>query len=701
MTSGFIEIFNKLELVYTTQHNDVVNEFYVPVLTKAVSYDRVTGFFSSTALSTAARGISKFLMNPSAEMRMIVSSRGFQEGDEIENIYDIEQEVISEFNIVFQEDINALEDLIVKKRIAALGWLLKTGRLKIKVAKMTPLQYEQGILHSKFGILTDQEGHQICFSGSINESKTGWKVNGEVISVYKSTIEGQLEYIKRYRKEFDNYWDNKVEGTSVLELPLAIKNKMISYSSNYEVKEIISSIDPETKSTSSRNLRYYQEEAVIAWWNSKAGFLEMATGTGKTITAIDIIKKMIKENQKLGTIIVVPTNPLLVQWKKELIKEGISNSSIVCCSSDYPKWEITFRRYSLLETNENKLFVFTYQSLCGNELQEMISAKSREFFIICDEMHHAGAPKYSNCLNKNIIYRLGLSATPIRAYDIEGNQKLLEYFGKEPSLVFDIGRALKEINPEDGKTYLCQYNYHFETVELSPTEHDQYRKLSKQIAMQKSKSAKMKDEEYQPDKLRALLLSCAYEKISILDNLIKKIKEESKHKKMLFYCQSFKSKDSGEKQIESVKKTLKENNLNSLDFTSKFYDIEVRKSILDALRHDVVDAIIAIKCLDEGIDLPDVRTAVILASSSNSAEFIQRRGRILRNSPGKEYAELYDFLVGPPLGIELKPSDISLIKREFNRAMEYAKYSLNSDRITKDLYNWLGKYKLDEDDLND
>jgi len=700
MAGSFGHILNTLQPVYTTQQNDVVNEFYIPVLSSAVSYDRVTGFFSSSALSIAARGLSKFLSNPASKMRLIVSCKGFEKGDEIENVYNVEEELLFEFDRILKDDIDALEDAIVKKRVAALAWLLKIGRLEIKVAKMTRLQYERGMLHSKFGILCDEEENKICFSGSINESQTGWKINGEAISVYKSSVSGQLEYINRYVREFNDYWNNQVEGVVVLDLPDAIKTKLIGYSCS-SVDDVIPYIDPET-GTSSKKLWYYQEEAIDGWLkNNMCGFFEMATGTGKTLTAIHCMKKAAEKHRGLSIIVAVPTNTLVMQWKKDMIGEGFREFDIQCCSSDYPNWETSFRRRSMLKTSRTYVFIFTYQSLSTEAVQEIVNNAETRFMIVCDEMHHAGAPKFSKCLNKKIEYRLGLSATPIRSHDIEGNQILMDYFGDEPLLVFGIDRALREIDPSTGKTYLCPYEYHFETVELSPVEHKEYRKLSKQIAIQHG--TLNEDDRYQPDKLRALLISCASGKIDILDELIKMIKREGSNKKMLFYCQSFKSKDTGEKQIDSVRKIIRKNNLNSLDFTSKFDDIEVRKSILNALRNDTVDAIIAIKCLDEGVNLPEVRTAVILASSSNSAEFIQRRGRILRNSTstGKDHAELYDFLVGPPYGTELKESDKSLIKREFRRAMEYATHCTNSTDAKEKVFKWLEGYKLSEKDMSD
>jgi len=283
--------------------------------------------------------------------------------------------------------------------------------------------------------------------------------------------------------------------------------------------------------------------------------------------------------------------------------------------------------------------------------------------------------------------------------DEEGNDVLWEYFGKKPLFVFNIERALNEINPLTGETYLCPYNYHIKTVELSLREHHEFKRLSKIIGSQIGLGLDLKD--LHADKTRALLISCASGKINLLNQLIKEIKSSRKNKRMLFYCQSFKSKDSGEKQIESVKKIIKGNNLNYLEYTSKINDIRERDKIIKALEEEKVDAIVAIKCLDEGVDIPSVKTAVILASSSNSSEFIQRRGRVLRRSPKKINADIYDFLVGPPITGELTTSDITLIRREYLRGTEYAKHSLNPKESGKNIYNWLMGYGLTKEDIID
>ena len=697
-----------LKTSYDSDEDDILNDFYIPVLSESVKYKRLAGYFTSTSLAIAAKGIAKFISNGGKiELiaNVVLSEEDFKKIKEFNG-----DQLPKEVEESFLEDLNQLEDNLIKDHVKMLGWMLKNKKLEIKIAIV---KKGSGIQHQKTGILEDKEGNLFSFSGSDNETKGGWIDNTEEFKVFKSWRVGQREYLQKDVDRFDKLWEDRAQRLKIYSVSEAISKKLIEIApkSNKEfenlsentTKKLLGKGDgvlEEVKKDGVKELRYYQEEALLAWFKNKnRGFFEMATGTGKTLAAIHCAKRLIKEKRDLGVIIAVPSNPLVEQWEGESRDAGFNDSSIIRCSSNY-NWKNTFTRYALLNNPLNKIFIFTYQSLCTPEVQEIISNSTRNFLIICDEMHHAGAPTYSKCLNEDIEYRLGLSATPIRKYDIEGNELLAKYFGEEPTLIFDLKRALKEVNPQTGKTYLCPYDYNFETVELNDEEHKSYRKLSRQIAMQKQ-SAPDEDGGGQADKIRALLVSCAAEKLNALTPIIRDIKKRGQNKKMLFYCQNFKPKKDGEYQIEGVKKILDKNNLNCLEFTSKFDDPIYRKDILNALKTDAVDGIVSMKCLDEGVDLPDIRTAIILASSSNSAQFIQRRGRILRTSPGKTKAEIYDFIVGPPSDIELKKSDISLIRREFERAKEYSGYAINSKKIKKDLYNWLNRYGLSEEDLYD
>jgi superfamily II DNA or RNA helicase len=694
-----------LKKSYSSEKDKLLESFYIPVLENAIEYKRIAGYFSSNTFAVAAKGFSKFFNN-GGHMKMIVNVvLRPKDYEEIKKSLKNPEEIIEK---IMLKDIADIENACIKDHVGLLGFMLATKKLEIKVGYIKDPKTTMDILHQKVGIIKDEEGNKISFSGSNNETKNGWLLNSEKFKVFCSWNPGTEEYISQDIEDFDEMWNNNSKKTEVIPFSKAVEKKIITIApkNKKELKLVEERISEKEKSLEEEAIEdmekitpfYYQREAIDEWFSKKnKGFFEMATGTGKTITGIIATKELIKKNPNLGVIIVVPGKTLISQWKKELIEKGDFKDSNIVLFAQEKEWKKRFERYALLNSKGTKFFISTYKSLSNEEIQKIISKSKKEFLIICDEMHHAGAPSYSKTLNPMIKYRLGLSATPIRKYDVEGNEILLNYFGEKATYSFNIERALKEINPQTGKTYLCPYKYYFKTTELTDSEHKEYRELSKKIFIQKHTGEE--ENEGQADKIRALLVSCSYRKLNLLDSVIKDIKERKMAKKTLFYCQGHEVRDTGETQIEHVKKIINQNGLSSLDFTSKFHDAVYREKILNALTSNTVDAIVSMKCLDEGIDLPEVRTAILLANSTNSTEFIQRRGRILRNSKGKKKAEIYDFLVGPPLNIELKASDISLIRREYNRAKEYSLHSLNCEESTKSLNKWLINYDLEEKDL--
>ena len=676
-----------LKKVYSSINDDILNNFYIPILNESTSYDRVSGFFSSKALSAAARGIGNFIKKPYSKMRLLISHVGFSNNDIyflMENIDELSKIFLS----ILDSDFENMSDTIVKYHIEALAWMLKYGKIEIKIALMNSIDFNSALLHSKYGILNDELGNTIVFSGSINETMQAWTSNGENITVFCST-DNNFEYISPYINEFNQLWDNKHENIFVIELPEAVKNKLIKYSCN-NIDEIIQYLKPCNESLS---LRYYQKEAINKWKERGNGYFEMATGTGKTVTALYCIKEY--QNSINAVLIVVPTQILVTQWENELINIlNIDSKYIVKCYSFNKLWKSKFIDVCINPDYDNKYyFIFTYNSLCAENIQKYISKTKISWLIISDEMHHAGSNEFSKILNPAIQYRLGLSATPIRNNDIEGNDKLSSYFGENPTYIFGIDRAINELNPDTGKSYLCSYYYYPFFIELNTKEYTNYNKLVTVLEKYIQENNIFKVNEV--DKEINLLISKCEDKYPVFENIVMKLKDSGLNKKLLVYCKGGNINNS---QIEEIKKILSNNKYNYMEFTEKYNDINFRNDMLTSLKNNDIDCIIAIKCLDEGIDIPDVRTAILMASTRNSAEYIQRRGRLLRNSPGKKYAKIYDIIVGPPQKEEYTYGDLRLIKYEYNRGMEYAKYSINNNSITT-LSSWLQNYRLTEEDL--
>jgi len=182
---------------------------------------------------------------------------------------------------------------------------------------------------------------------------------------------------------------------------------------------------------------------------------------------------------------------------------------------------------------------------------------------------------------------------------------------------------------------------------------------------------------------RARLIGSARNKLVAL----RKIMESRRHiTHALFYCGdgSVEDEDSGYslRDVERVCMLLG----NELGIVVNTYTAETpmenRVELRNALASGSIQGLVAIRCLDEGVDIPQVRTAFILASSSNPRQFIQRRGRVLRPYPGKEQAYIYDFIVMPAeSSIGYLDTERQLLSRELQRCVEFANLALNAGEV--------------------
>lgn len=456
------------------------------------------------------------------------------------------------------------------------------------------------------------------------------------------------------------------------------------YKSNDEYPNIPSNI----------KLRSYQEEAIKKWFDNRLkGIFQMATGTGKTITAISAITKLFElckiKKISCGLIIVVPYKSLLEQWI-DILK--LFNINPIRCYENKNMWfdklnkKIEFFNTGIIKT----LYIITTNATFNsNSFQDSISKIKKDYVLCIDEMHHAATDKYLMNLPENCSFRLGLSATLDSTHNRERTDLLVSYFG---GIVYEFSMK-KAI--EEG--FLTPYYYYPIFVELSDYEKEEYFMLSKKIG--RLINVCDKDDECLTSLLmkRARILASAENKLKELIKLKDKVTKTNYN---IFYCGD-KIDENNDKFIYKVNRIVaNELELKTHTFTSE-EDKNERRSILDRFKQGDLQAITAIRCLDEGIDIPELRRAFILSSSTNPKEFIQRRGRILRKSQSKEYAEIYDFIVVSTLDKsyinELTDEELMVEKkiflRELDRFVEFASLSINEieshNKLMKvwDLYN--------------
>lgn len=654
-----------IKFKYDSDKDDIVNEFYIPVLSNSVEYYRMSGYFSSSSLAIAARGIADFILN-NGKMKLLCNAQLTKEDYDI--IEKTNQDPVEFIQESFIHDLHNIEDNFIRDHVKALGWMLANGFLEIKIA--IPKD-KKGIFHSKVGILKDNENNYISFSGSDNETAAGWLYNIEEFKVFKSWDFSEEKYVNSDLKTFFEYWDGVTVRTDIIDLPSAVKQELIDYAPISRKELVVVS----RKTRKPINLRDYQDDAIDSWFNHDCrGLFEMATGTGKTITSLSAFKQLSNTKDKLVTVIACPQLHLIDQWIKDV--ENFHTGKIIVASSKEAKWKSklsALRRDFYMDLEDKVVIMTTHDTLASEFFTKSIKKIRSDKLLIVDEVHGIGSSKRLEGLLEDYNYRLGLSATPKRWFDEDGTRAIYDYFG-DVVFEFDIKRALTEINPDTGKHYLTPYYYYPIIVDLNDEEYAEYRDLSQKIAQAIARKKNNNE--------KISLSALCNQRQKIINNAEAKYEEFRKllkdHEgidKLIVYC--------SDRQIDRVQEILSEENVSPQHrFTHKESSskkknetFSQRESILYNFEKGNYKALVAIKCLDEGVDVPVAENAIILSSTSNPREHVQRRGRILRNAPGKEYATIYDFLVFPK---EKSESGTKIMKKEINRYKEFAELAINS-----------------------
>ena len=689
---------------YKTYKNDIIKEFYTPVLKHAVLYQRAVGFFSSTALIDLTKGITG-MIRKRGKIQFIVSPLLSQEDIEAINKGYEKKKIIGE---ALMRGFKEPENYFQEERLNLLAFLIEEGFLEIKVA-FTPPNKEIGMYHEKVGIVTDEFGNKIVFTGSLNETINAFHNNYESIVVFNSW-EQSKEYAEEMQREFEILWNDEDDALEIIEFPEVVKEKF----KVRRKKTLNLDIDDEEADICTVSfklgvpripegfvLRDYQIDAIESWKNNGyCGIFDMATGTGKTYTGLGAVVKLFEEKKKLAIIIVCPYQHLVEQWVEDIELFNI-NPIIGYSASKQKNWKKRLENDVLdfsLGVIDTFCFVTTNATYSTKFVTDMMEQLGPNTLLLIDEAHNFGSPSLMKKLYLNIEYRLALSATLDRHGDEEGTQALKNYFG-EKCIKYDLSRAIKEKK-------LTPYYYYPIVVFLDNEEMEKYKEISYLVSKEchKDKHGKLNITERGKKLLlqRARIVAGAKAKLDALRELMVKYKDETH---MLVYCgatriQTFDEDvsevdEEGERQIVAVSKILgnefgmKVTHFTSSESADKREIIKQRFSTADPYQ-----AIVAIKCLDEGVNIPSIKTAFILASTTNPKEYIQRRGRVLRLAKDKPYAVIYDFvtLAGTIDEVDQYSSDYNckkaLARKELLRIKEFGKLALNSrdsDELIKDI----------------
>lgn len=667
---------------YDSEEDDILKSFYIPVLSRANRYCRLAGFFSSSALAVAARGIAAFINNE-GNMKLIVGAR-LQKHD-IEAIRQGKEEPEKVISEMMLRDLDEIRDEIIKDHVKALAWLIARKQLEIKVAIVVdkhglPIDYDtvmtKGIFHQKVGIFEDEDGNLISFSGSVNESASAWEDNIEEFKVFRSWVEGEVDHLASDNRKFEKYWYGQTKRLRVLDVPLAVRKKLIEIAPDDIINlKIVQVVERPT-------LRKYQKEAVTRWLeNSGRGIFEMATATGKTFTALECLVELLKKEPRLVVVVTCPFTHLIRQWKDNLKIFGFTCLEAFGGSTTWEDKLVNAIFDFNNRARKTLVVVTTHDTFSSEKFMRALSSISGEILLIADEVHGVGSPERKRGLMDTYSFRLGLSATPTRWFDEEGTAIILNFFEKTV-YEFPLEKAI-----ENG--FLCKYEYYPHFVELGLDELEEYERVTKKIARE---YAKTRDNLKRNELfklyciIRQRIIVNASQKFTAFNQILDVLGDFSH---CLVYCSP--------QQIELGQEVLNRRGIVQHKFTAR-EDARERKRLLDSFAKGHYRALVAMRCLDEGVDVPSTRIAVIMASSTNPREFIQRRGRILRLSPGKDKAIIYDIIVVPTISGKINSDcyelEAKIMRGELKRYTEFAKSAINSGEAYAKVIGIASKYHI-------
>lgn len=656
-------------------HGDenVMDALICPALKLSKSYKRSVGFFSSSVFKLIINSLPNFIQN-GGKINLIVSPNLSDEDILTISLgYEKKDFIHKKFTNDFDEELLKFDD----ESLEILYELISNDYLDIKVAST---KNDIGMYHDKLGILQDVNNNVIVFYGSANSSFNAYRNNYEKVRTLKSWNDSDKEKIQDEIDEFDLMWENKNPFLEVYNFKDSIKNSII--------KEVDRRKYKKEKESIVIKLYDYQEEAIKNWVNnSYKGFYIMATGTGKTWTAIYSAKRLVddKKNNPL-IVITAPYIHLLKQWQND-VEKVFPNSDIHLISHENHGWQkkvvqsLVSMKY---DQNKSVILISTMKSFIeSEELFSIINKCKNEKLLIVDEAHRFTRRKDEY---KDIYqYMLGLSATPINGKNNSAGIELVNYFGGAV-INLPIEVALE-------KGFLIKYNYHPIFVNATVDEEVKFRNITVQMNSC-FKNGVLIDSKKLLDlnRNRLRVISMAEEKKLKIDYLLSKVKDKDH---FIVYCGDGKLFDANNdemKHINFVKGRLEKLGLKSSQFTAN-ENMEKRMQLIDIFNSGHIDSLVAIRCLDEGINIPSIKSALILSSNDDYKEFVQRRGRILRKYPGKEIANIYDVIVLPTF------SEEKFAKIELRRFYEYAKLAENSFDLLIKLNELLENYNLKIEDI--
>jgi superfamily II DNA or RNA helicase len=620
-------------------------------LEEAIVYERAVGFFSSSLFHVVAVAYSDFVRR-GGHMRLICSPALTQDDFEAMKTAD-------EIGRYLQEQVQSeIQELLRRPETIAptrlLATLVAADILEVKIAFA---DNPSGMFHEKLGIFEDIGGHRVTFVGSANETWAAWGLNHEAFEVFNSwQDESELLRTQTHAGSYQALWGNNEPGVRIENLDGLTRDKLLALAED----DIDLALDAARicvgPKTAGRTLLPHQI-SVLEDWSRKDnhGVVNFATGAGKTLTAIEAIKGWTADGSV--AVVLVPGTDLHRQWAKEL-DETIPYCQLLLAGAgaDPQAWRTLLPIFSAPaeKAGTHRVILTTNATFATADFRSRLRT-GPHLLIVADEMHRAGTPRTISALESiSCGATMGLSATYERQYDALGTHRLMAFFGPVLEPVIGIAEAIVI-------GLLVPYDYRLHTLTLDEDELEQYDALTKRIA-------KLIAADQTPDGSNDYLQALLIKRARLLKQARGKVPHavallEAEYKpghRWLVYCDNI-------QQLNALVHACISVGLPTLEFHSGMRSD--RGTVLNSLR-EYGGIVVAIRCLDEGVDIPVTDHALILASSTVAREYVQRRGRVLRKAPDKTSAEIHDLLL-------VNAHGGALTRSEASRALEFVRLARN------------------------
>lgn len=641
---------------YSSGRDNLTAMFFAPCLGTSVRYDRAVGFFSSTIFVLIGAQVAEFARR-GGRLRFICCPRlSNSDIQAIEHGYETRTTVDTALQREFEE---VLLDVVGQAAGTLLATLIACDALEIKIAFRAG---GSGIFHDKVGIFTDSENNQVSFSGSLNESWSGWSGSGNYEGFHAFSSWHDPERVLDDAQYFEALWSGDEPGLEVIPFPTVARDRLLAHSDPdglvHAEEQLRETLEREQNEQSENRPRLRpHQRAVLASWEDLGhrGLVEHATGSGKTITGLTAVRKALDAGN--AVLILVPAIALLEQWQRQLAVHA-DLGSVLLAGGGHNEWKKGAILRNFLSPGRRRIVLATIDTAASREFTTRL-AGINSLFLMVDEVHNVGTPGRRRILQEiDATWRLGLSATWQREGDVEGTAAIHDYFKHVLEPVYTLTDAIN-----DG--HLCKYRYVVHELALDPEEQEQWLAETKRIGQALGRThGELTESVRQILIRRARIVKRATSKTALAAKVLAENFREGDA--WLVYCD-------GTGQLREVRQAIESRGLACMEYHRQVSGDE-SQSLAEFERSGGI--LLAIKCLDEGVDIPRIDHALILASSTTRREFIQRRGRVLRTADRKWRAEIHDVIVGSA-GFN-DPAAASFLRTELARAREFAVGAVDS-----------------------